>query len=256
MRLICEAAKKAGKFAKERFEKEHKIDMKTRVSDVVTEADVQCQKIIVDTILEHLPEAKFVLEEGDGNTKIPNAECIFVVDPIDGTLNYAHSLPYFAISIARMDYGEITEAAVYLPMTDEMFYAKKGSGAFLNGTQIFNKNRPSLEGSFLVTGWPYDESLFDWTLKTIEKLARTTQEIRILGSSAAELCHLACGKIDGYWEVGLKPWDTAGGVLIAREAGIIVTGLEKDYDLESGEIVAAVPSIHEKLREMLREIKK
>ncbi|WP_041083931.1 inositol monophosphatase family protein [Thermotoga profunda] len=255
MKLICEAAKKAGIFAKEKFEKEHVINVKTRVSDVVTEVDVTCQKIIVDTILEHLPEARFVLEEGDGGTKIPNAECIFVVDPIDGTLNYVHSLPYFAVSIARIDYGEITEAAVYLPMTDEMFYAKKGSGAFLNGTQIVNKNRSSLEKSFLVTGWPYDESLFDWTLKSIERLTKITQEIRILGSSAAELCYLACGKLDGYWEVGLKPWDTAGGVLIAREAGVIVTGLEKDYDLESGEIVAAIPSIHEKLRKILREIK-
>lgn len=255
MKLICEAAKKAGVFAREKFEKEHVINVKTRVSDVVTEVDVTCQKIIVDTISKHLPEARFVLEEGDGGTKIPNAECIFVIDPIDGTLNYVHSLPYFAVSIARIDYGEITEAAVYLPMTDEMFYARKGSGAFLNGTQIVNKNRPSLEKSFLVTGWPYDESLFDWTLKSIEKLTKITQEIRILGSSAAELCYLACGKLDGYWEVGLKPWDTAGGVLIAREAGVIVTGLEKDYDLESGEIVAAIPSIHEKLREILREIK-
>ncbi|HEY8543006.1 MAG TPA: inositol monophosphatase family protein [Pseudothermotoga sp.] len=255
MKLICEAAKKAGIFAREKFEKEHVINVKTRVSDVVTEVDVTCQKIIVDTISKHLPEARFVLEEGDGGTKIPNAECIFVIDPIDGTLNYVHSLPYFAVSIARIDYGEITEAAVYLPMTDEMFYARKGSGAFLNGIQIVNKNRPSLEKSFLVTGWPYDESLFDWTLKSIEKLTKITQEIRILGSSAAELCYLACGKLDGYWEVGLKPWDTAGGVLIAREAGVIVTGLEKDYDLESGEIVAAIPSIHEKLREILREIK-
>ncbi|MFN3284159.1 MAG: inositol monophosphatase family protein [Pseudothermotoga sp.] len=256
MKLICEAAKRAGDFAKERFEKEHRIDIKTRVSDVVTEVDVECQKIIVDSILKHIPEAKFVLEEGDGDTKIPNAECIFVVDPIDGTLNYAHSFPYFAVSIARIDYLQITEAAVYLPMTDEMFYAKKGSGAFLNGTQIFNRNRPSLERSFLVTGWPYDEALFDWTLRTVERLTRITQEIRILGSSAAELCHLASGKFDGYWEVGLKPWDTAGGVLIATEAGITVTGLGRDYDLESGEIVAAVPSIHERLREILREIKK
>ncbi len=256
MKSICEAAKRAGDFAKERFEREHRIDIKTRVSDVVTEVDVECQKIIVDTILKHFPEAKFVLEEGDGDTKIPNAECIFVVDPIDGTLNYAHSFPYFAVSIARLDYLQITEATVYLPMTNEMFYAKKGSGAFLNGTQIFNRNRPSLDKSFLVTGWPYDESLFDWTLKTIERLSKITQEIRILGSSAAELCYLASGKFDGYWEVGLKPWDTAGGVLIAREAGITVTGLEDDYDLESGEIVAAVPSIHERLMEVLREIKK
>ncbi len=256
MKSICEAAKRAGDFAKERFEREHRIDIKTRVSDVVTEVDVECQKIIVDTILKHFPEAKFVLEEGDGDTKIPNAECIFVVDPIDGTLNYAHSFPYFAVSIARLDYLQITEATVYLPMTNEMFYAKKGSGAFLNGTQIFNRNRPSLDKSFLVTGWPYDESLFDWTLKTIERLSKITQEIRILGSSAAELCYLASGKFDGYWEVGLKPWDTAGGVLIAREAGITVTGLEDDYDLESGEIVAAVPSIHERLMEILREIKK
>ncbi len=254
MKLICEAAKRAGDYAKERFESEHTINIKTRVSDVVTEVDLACQKIIVDTILKHLPHAKFVLEEEDVNTKIPDAECIFVVDPIDGTLNYAHSLPYFAVSIARIDYGQIAEAAVYLPMSGELFYAKKGSGAFLNGVQIVNKNSPSLERSFLVTGWPYDESLFDWTIRTIERLARVTQEIRILGSSAAELCYLACGKLDGYWEVGLKPWDTAGGVLIAQEAGVIVTGLEKDYDLESGEIVAAVPSIHQNLRKILREI--
>lgn len=222
----------------------------------MTEVDLECQRMIVDGILKHFPQARFVLEEADGDVEIPNAESIFVVDPIDGTLNYTHSFPYFAVSIARMDYLQTTEAAVYLPMTQEMFYAKRGHGAFLNGTQIFNDKKPTLESSFLVTGWPYDDSLFDWTIKTIEKLSRITQEIRIFGSSAAELCYLACGRLDGYWEVGLKPWDTAGGVLIAREAGIVVTGIEEDYDPESGEIVAAVPSIHEKLRAILREIEK
>ncbi len=256
MKIICEAAKKAGDLARDRFDKEHKIDYKSRISDVVTEVDLACQEIIVETISKYLPEARFVLEEGGDSAKIPDAECIFVVDPIDGTLNYSHALAYFAVSIARVDYREITEAAVYLPMSNELFYAKRGLGAFLNGEQIFNRKNPSLEKAFLVTGWPYDESLFNWTFRAIERLVRKTQEIRILGSSAAELCHLACGKFDGYWEVGLKPWDTAGGVLVAREAGVVVSGVQGDYDFESGEVLAAVPSIHKELREILREVKR
>ncbi|GAB4311740.1 inositol monophosphatase family protein [Pseudothermotoga elfii] len=254
MKIICEAAKIAGIFAKERFFQEHIVNVKGRSSDVVTEVDFACQKMIVDFISTHLPEARFILEEGDGCKEIPDAECVFIIDPIDGTLNYSHSLPFFAVSIARLDYREITESAVYLPASDELFYAKKGKGAFLNGRQIFNKNSPSLEKALLVTGWPYEEKLFEWTLKSIEKMTFLSQEIRIFGSAAAELCYLACGRFDGYWEIGLKPWDTAGGVLIARESGVLVESINGKFDFKTGEIIAAVPSIFEKFRDILRSV--
>ncbi len=212
-----------------------------------------CQEIIVETIKKSFPEAKFVLEEGDGEKKIPDYECVFLVDPIDGTLNYSHGLPFFGVSIARLDRGQITEAAVYVPMTDELFYAKKGLGAFLNGKRIYNDRSPTLEQSLVVTGIPYINELFGWTFKSIFEVSKVVQEVRILGSASIELCYLACGRLDGYWEVGLKPWDIAAGVLIATEAHVQISGIKGDFDLESGEILASVKSIHKQLKRILGE---
>jgi myo-inositol-1(or 4)-monophosphatase len=254
MRPICEAAKKAGEIAMRFFEKELSIKTKSMRADVVTQADVECQKVIVEVLKEHYPDAVFVLEEGCEETKIPNGETIFVVDPIDGTLNYSHSLPYFAVSIAKMSFGKIVEGAIYIPFTNEMFYAELGKGAFLNDKRIVNEKRPTMDRSLLVTGWPYDETKLKWLMRSVEKLTEVCQEVRIVGSSALELCYLACGRFDGYWEIGLKPWDVAAGVLIAREAGVVVGGLNGEFDLESGEIVAAVPSIFEQLRSALVEL--
>lgn len=254
MRPICEAAKRAGEIAMNFFEKELSIKTKSMRADVVTQADIECQRVIVEVLKRYYPEAVFVLEEGFEGTAIPNAEKVFIVDPIDGTLNYSHSLPYFAVSIAMVSFGNIVEGAVYLPFTDEMFYAKLGEGSFLNGKRIVNEKRPSLDRSLLVTGWPYDETKLAWAMKSVEKLSRLCQEVRIIGSSALELCYLACGRFDGYWEVALKPWDTAAGVLVAREAGVVVESLDGEFSLESGEIVAAVPSIFEQLKSALMQL--
>jgi myo-inositol-1(or 4)-monophosphatase len=146
------------------------------------------------------------------------------------------------------------EGAIYIPFTNEMFYAELGKGAFLNDKRILNEKRPTMDRSLLVTGWPYDETKLKWLMRSVEKLTEVCQEVRIIGSSALELCYLACGRFDGYWEIGLKPWDVAAGVLIAREAGVVVGGLNGEFDLESGEIVAAVPSIFEQLRFALVEL--
>ncbi len=254
MQVICEAALKAGKFALEKLGNIERIETKSRSSDVVTEVDMACQKIIVEIIEAELKNAEFILEEGNGEKKIPNVECVFVVDPIDGTLNYSHSLPIFGVSIARLDYGEINEAAVYIPFSDELFYARKNFGAFLNGKQIRNDKNPTLENALVVTGIPYVESLFDWTFKSIFEIAKFVQEVRILGSASVELCYLASGRLDAYWEIGLKPWDIAAGALIASEAGVQISGITKDFDLESGEILASVRSIHKQLKKILGEI--
>ncbi|MGB9789094.1 MAG: inositol monophosphatase family protein [Thermotoga caldifontis] len=254
MKPICEAARRAGEIAMEFFEKELSIKTKSMRADVVTQADVECQRVIVEVLKAHYPDAIFVLEEGFEGGKIPHGETVFVVDPIDGTLNYSHSLPYFAVSIARMSHGRIVEGAVYLPFSDEMFYAEEGKGAYLNGRRIVNDKKPSMDRALLVTGWPYDEGKMDWALRSVEKLSKLCQEVRIIGSSALELCYLACGRFDGYWEIALKPWDVAAGVLIAREAGVVVGGLNGEFDLESGEIVAATSTLFEQLRSALIEL--
>lgn len=254
MKPICEAARKAGEIAMKFFGKELSIKTKSMRSDVVTQADVECQRVIVEVLKAHYPDAIFVLEEGFEGGKIPHGDIVFVVDPIDGTLNYSHSLPYFAVSIARMSQGKIVEGAVYLPFSDEMFYAEEGKGAYLNGRRIVNNKEPSMDRALLVTGWPYDQNRMDWALRSVEKLSKLCQEVRIIGSSALELCYLACGRFDGYWEIALKPWDVAAGVLIAREAGVVVGGLNGEFDLESGEIVAATSTLFEQLRSALIEL--
>ncbi len=251
MKPICEAAKRAGEMAMEFLKKGFSTSTKSMRADVVTQADVECQRIIVEVLKQYYPEAIFVLEEGFEGGGIPKGETVFVVDPIDGTLNYSHSLPYFAVSIAMLSFGRIVEAAVYMPWSDEMFYAELGKGAFVNYERIVNRKRPSIDRALLVTGWPYDETKLNWAMRSVEKLTKLCQEVRIIGSSALELCYVAQGRFDGYWEIGLKPWDVAAGVLIAREAGIIVEGLQGEFDLERGDIVAAVPSIIEQLKSAL-----
>ena len=228
-----------------------RVEKKSSISDLVSEADYESQRVVFEGLDGF--GAKLVGEENYSGESIREGE-VFLVDPLDGTLNYVHGLPYYSVSIARLIDGKIVEGVVYIPESDEMFHALSGEGAFLNGERIEISKTEDLSSSLVVTGWPYDEIGTQKTYRLIEKVNESVQEIRILGSCAAELAYLACGRIDGYFEMGLGPWDMAAGYVIALEAGAVISSMSgEDFDLSSGEIIASVPPIHEQLVELVKE---
>jgi myo-inositol-1(or 4)-monophosphatase len=184
-----------------------------------------------------------------------NDEHIWYIDPLDGTVNYAHQIPIFSVSIAYAFKGVLTLGAVYDPMRDEMFLAERGKGSSLNGEPIHVSSTTDLQKSLLVTGFPYDA----WNTEhdnfaNFVRFGKMTQGVRRLGSAAIDLCYVASGRFDGFWELALKPWDVAAGGLICEEAGARITNVngEADYITPPQSVVAATPRVHER---MLRELK-
>ena len=178
------------------------------------------------------------------------------VDPLDGTVNYAHNIPIFSVSIAYARNGVMTLGVVYDPMRDELFRAERGQGAWCNGRRLQVSRATELQQSLLVTGFPYDiwSTLRD-NLEYYGRFAKRSQGVRRLGSAALDLCYAAAGRFDGYWELSVNPWDVAAGALIAAEAGAAVTNLngKPDYITPPCSILAAPPAIYTKMLEILNE---
>ncbi len=249
-----EVAKRSGELLLGFKGKLKKVEEKSSSSDLVSEADYESQKLIEKLLRENYPGYEVVGEESYSKKDLRNGK-IFLVDPLDGSLNYVSGLPFYSVSIARMVDGEVVEGVVYLPETDEMFHSVKGEGSYLNGEKLESGDK-EFEKSLIVTGWPYDHDGTLWTYKAIEVVNEKVREIRILGSCAAELSYLAAGRIDGYFEIGLGPWDLAAGYLIATEAGAVVSSISRDgFNLELGEVVAGKPSVFEDLLKVVRNVK-
>jgi len=246
-------ARKAGAILHSGYEKDHQIDYKG-VIDLVTEIDHKSEAFLLGQIQERFP-GHCILAEEAGKISGNDEQCWYV-DPLDGTINYAHGIPIFCVSIAYAMDGEIRLAAVYDPMRDEMFTAEKNRGAWLNEHLIHVSQATDLQRSLLVTGFPYNA----WTspvnnLDFFGRFARRTQGVRGLGSAALDLCYVAAGRFDGYWELTLNPWDVAAGGLIASEAGAVVTNLEgvADYLSPPCSLLAASPDIYQPMLAVLHE---
>jgi myo-inositol-1(or 4)-monophosphatase len=249
---IEQLARGAGTILRDGYNKEHQVSYKG-VIDLVTEIDHASESFLIKEIQSRFPDSHIVAEES-GETQGSN-EGIWYIDPLDGTVNYAHHIPLFCVSIAFAYDGSVKLGAVYDPLRDEMFTAERGKGAFLNGKPIHASATTELQKSLLVTGFPYDT----WNtekdnFKNFEKLAKTTQGVRRLGSAALDGCYVAAGRFDGFWELTLKPWDIAAAGLIAEEGGARVTATDgtPDYISAPQSILAAAAGIHEKLLEQLR----
>lgn len=245
-------ARKAGAILREGYSREHQIAYKG-VIDLVTEADHQSEAFLLGELRRDFPTHHIFSEES--GVIQGSDEHIWYVDPLDGTVNYAHHIPVFCVSIAYASKGDLTLGAVYDPMRDEMFLAERGKGATLNGGAIRVSSTAELQKSLLVTGFPYDA----WNTEqdnfaNFVKFARMTQGVRRFGSAALDLCYVAAGRFDGFWELALKPWDVAAGGLICEEAGARVTNIrgEADYISPPQSVVAATPGIHAR---MLAELK-
>jgi myo-inositol-1(or 4)-monophosphatase len=244
-------ARKAGAILREGYNKEHTVHYKGTI-DLVTEADHASEDFLLGEIKSAFPGGHILAEES-GNIQGSN-EDLWYIDPLDGTVNYAHHIPIFCVSIGFSSNGVMTLGVVYDPLRDEMFVAEKGKGAFLNGKQIHVSNTTELEKSLLVTGFPYDT----WNteldnFKYFERLAKRTQGVRRLGSAALDACYVGAGRFDGFWEFKLKPWDVAAGGLIAAEAGAKVTAIDGREDFLSAplSILATTPGIYEATKAQL-----
>ncbi len=248
-------ARLAGRILREGYGRRHQIDYKG-VIDLVTEVDRQSEALLLSEIRHRFPGHRVVAEESGG---LDGADGdLWFVDPLDGTVNYAHGVPIFTVSIAYAHQGKVRLGVVYDPMRDECFAAERGRGAWLNGEPIRVSPTDDLNRSLLVTGFPYDiRTNPQNNLDLFATFALRTHGVRRLGSAALDLCYVAAGRFDGYWEIRLNPWDVAAGGLIAEEAGAKVTNLggEADYLSPPQSILAANPIIHAQILNVIQEVK-
>jgi myo-inositol-1(or 4)-monophosphatase len=252
LREACaEGARRAGALLRERFGARRTIEYKGGI-DLVTDADRASEEALLEFLAARFPGAA-VLAEESGASGREGAFPRFLVDPLDGTTNYAHGMPHFAVNVAAEDRAGLVAAATYDPLRDELFVAARGGGATLNGEPLGVSDHVELRRALLVTGFPYDiHQDHALPLRMFGAFLSRARAIRRLGSAALDLAWIAAGRLDGFWEMKLKPWDLAAGVLLVREAG----GLATDFDgggriLESGEIVAANPALHPRLLEVI-----
>lgn len=248
-----DAADKGAKKLLFHFGNLSKVNKKGAI-DLVTEADTEAEKLIIDTIRSNFPEHSILAEESgriDGKQGYQ-----WIIDPLDGTTNFTHQLSLFSISIAFAIDSDIVMGIVLNPITGELFTAIKGHGAELNGQTINVSNTKEVSESLLVTGFPYNfKTIIDPLMTRFLNCLKASQGIRRLGSAALDLCFLACGRFDGYWEQELKPWDTAAGFLIASEAGAAVTDFsDQPFTVEKKEILATNGKIHNEML-LLLELK-
>jgi myo-inositol-1(or 4)-monophosphatase len=244
LRDVCaEAARRGGVVLRERWGKARTIELKGGI-DLVTDADKASEAAMLGFLRERLPGAAILAEES-GASGAGAGGLRFYVDPLDGTTNYAHGVPHFAVNVAVADAAGLAAGATYDPLRDELFTAARGGGAFLGSERLRHSGRTELTGSLLVTGFPYDiHENHDEPLRLFGAFLRKARAVRRFGSAALDLAYVAAGRFDGFWELKLKPWDLAPGILLAREAGALVTDMQGgDGMLESGDIVAGPPGL-------------
>jgi len=250
-RIAIDAARYAGKALLEQYNKPHQVSFKGIV-DMVTEMDTLSERMVVDILRKAFPNYGVLGEEGTKSTEPYTYR--WIIDPLDGTTNYSRNYPLFGVSIALEWKGEITLGVVYNPILDELFTAEKGSGAYLNGSPIHVTETTELGKSLFASGFPYDvwssknNNFVEW-----ERFMKSAISVRCDGSAALDLCHTACGRLDGFWELDLEPWDLAAGALIVQEAGGVITQTNGKpfYHLERS-VLAGNRYLHHQMLELLK----
>ena len=213
-------------------------------NDFVSEADRAAERAVIDTILKHYPDHAILAEESGQRGE---SDHVWVIDPLDGTTNYLHGFPVFCVSVAVTVNGRPQHAAVYDPLRQELFTASKGAGAQLDGRRIRVSQTRSLDRALVGTGFPYRDSnlALEPYLAMFRKSLEHTAGVRRPGAAALDLCYVAAGRYDAFWETGLKPWDIAAGALLIRESGGIISGLDGSEDyLDTGHVLCGSPKIY------------
>lgn len=243
MALACQAASDAGRILMSKLGRVNQIKKKGEI-DLVTEADLASEKAIVGLINRHFPRDTILAEEAGTYRKRP--ERVWLIDPLDGTTNFTHNFPFFAVSIALEVEGDVVAGVVFNPFMNEFFEAVKGGGAFLNKKPITVSQTPFMGDALLATGFPYDvHERPEGVIDRFRRMIVHAQGLRRPGSAALDLCYVAAGIFDGFWEEGLKPWDTAAGTIIVSEAGGKISNYAGEtYSPYMKNIVASNSRIH------------
>lgn len=247
------AAREAGKILLSLYNKKISISQKKDSYNLVTEADLKSEKKIVSIIKKKFPEHSLLAEESIN--KKTDSEYLWVIDPLDGTNNFSHSFPFFCVSIALYKNNNPLLGVVYDPLRDELFYAEKGKGAFLNNKRIKVSNKKTIDDSLLVTGFYYERGvLMKKTLNQMEAFfKKNVRGIRRTGSAALDLCYVASARLEGYWELKISSWDFAAGALIVEEAkGKVTDSNGRKYNLGMGSVVASNGRIHNEMMYVLK----
>jgi len=250
--VAISAARKSGLFLKQSVGKVKNIQTKDgEERNLVSEIDRQSEEMIIGLIRKHYPDHAILAEEG--GTGAAASEYVWVIDPLDGTTNFLHNIPMFCVTIGIECKGEIVAGVVYDPNLEELYTAERGSGAFLNGKRLHVSATSDLTQSLLVTGFPYDISTNpNRAIERFIGFLKSARGVRRLGSAALDLCWVAAGRFDGFWEVNLHPWDTAAGLLMVGEAGGTVTDFQgKPGSIYRKEILASNGIIHDSMANIL-----
>ena len=250
--IAVRAARRAGELMIRQLNRLESLEIteKTR-NEYVTEVDRIAEDAIIEVIYDHYPDHSILAEESGQRG---NNEFQWIIDPLDGTTNYIHGFPVFAVSIAVAHNGQLEHGVVYDPLRQEIFTASRGQGAQLDGHKIRVSRRPSMQHSLIATGFPYranKEHLDDY-LEMLKSVISVSAGIRRPGSAALDLCYVAAGRVDGFWEIGLNIWDIAAGALMIKEAGGRISDFHgTDAYLQSGDVVAGSPKIYAGLSKLL-----
>jgi myo-inositol-1(or 4)-monophosphatase len=252
-RVAVDAARAAGRLLRDELAGVRRISYKGTPTNLVTEMDARAEAMIVGALRTAFPDDAVLAEEGSAFTGGSGRR--WIVDPLDGTTNYAHGVPAFAVSIALEDAGRVVLGVLYEPNLDEMFIAERGGGATMNDAPLAVSATARLDASLLTTGFPYDVRVRpDNNLAEYSAFSLRSRGVRRWGSAVIDLAYIAAGRFDGYWERGIRPWDVAAGIVIVREAGGMIGPLDPGADLlEGGGIVAGNAFVHEPLTKLLRE---
>ncbi|QJR82901.1 inositol-1-monophosphatase [Alteromonas pelagimontana] len=240
LNIAVRAARAAGTIIVRGFENRSDIATESKgANDFVTQIDKEAEKAIINKIQQSYPDHSFLGEES-GETAGSDTEYQWIIDPLDGTTNFVKGIPHFAVSIALLHKGRIEQGVVFDPIRGELFTASRGQGAQLNGYRIRTSKPKDLQETILATGLPFkNKARFGEYALSLNKIFQECGDIRRAGSAALDLAYVAAGRHDGYWERGVKPWDTAAGELLVRESGGLVTDFKGNNDpLYKGEIVA------------------
>jgi myo-inositol-1(or 4)-monophosphatase len=237
------AARRAGDLMLRHLDDVARISVRTKGrNDFVSEVDHMAERVIVDTLIGAYPDHAILAEEGGASGE---SDHLWIIDPLDGTTNFLHGFPQFAVSIALRRKGRLHQAVVYDPVKQDLFTASRGQGAHLNNRRIRVSALTRLDGALIGTGFPFrEQSRLELYIEQFRAIVSRTAGVRRAGSAALDLAYVACGRLDGFWEMGLHVWDIAAGVLLIEEAGGLVGDLDgAETHMTSGDIVAGNPKI-------------
>ena len=255
IKFLEKLARGSGKILLEYLNKTNKVSIKKDLG-YVGDADIASENYIIAKIEKHFPKSKIIAEEKGIINSVTNFNGLsWIIDPLDGTTNYIHGLPFFCVSIGVMENNKLIAGVVFDPVKNELYSAEMNKGAFLNNKIIKVSKNSSFKDSLLITGFYYHQgNKLKKQIKQFMKVQEITQSVRRLGAAALDICYVACGRADGFWEEGIKPWDVAGGTIILIESGGKFTDFKgKNNDIFGNEFVYTNGLIHKELLKILNE---